>query len=454
MTDDRNGSQPPNRRPDAVPGSVKERPRVVVVGAGFGGLQVIRALAGNDAVDVLALDRNNYHGFWPLLYQVATAALAPDTVAYPVRQITARSRNVTFQMVEAHRVDLAHRRVHTDSGEIPYDYLVLAAGSANNYFGNTSIPQHTLSLKDVDQAVVIRQHLLEVLEQAAREPGTERRRVLLTFAIVGAGPTGVELAGAFADLLGPLLREEYPELDPSEARIVLVEAHDTMLDAFPKPLQETAARHLRRMGVVTRQNAKVTDVAHGVVTFDGGGTMEAGTVVWAAGVKAAPIAETLGQKLAHADRVPVQRTLNLRDHPEVFVIGDLAYLEGYRGGRREKPEAYPMVAEVAMQMGRRAAHNILADLRHQPLKPFRYRDLGSMSTIGRTDAVAYTFGIQLSGFVAWVSWLAVHLVFLIGFRNRLVTLAGWAWDYLTYNRGVRMIGGRRGETSDPARDWM
>ena len=216
-------------RPDGGRPLINERPCVVVVGAGFGGLQVIRALSGNETVDVLVLDRNNYHGFWPLLYQVATAALAPDTVAYPLRQITGRSRNVTFQMTEVQRVDLAQHLVHTDAGAIAYDALVLAAGSANNYFGNTSIPKHTLSLKDVDQAVAIRQHLLAMLEQAAHEADAERRRILLTFVIVGVGPTGVELAGAFADLLQPLLRKEYPALALSEVRIMLVEAHETML---------------------------------------------------------------------------------------------------------------------------------------------------------------------------------------------------------------------------------
>jgi len=427
---------------------------VVIVGAGFGGLQVMRALSGRDDVDVRVLDRNNYHGFWPLLYQVATAALTPDTVAYPLRQIMGRSCNITFQMTDVQCVDLVQRLVHTDTGTTPYDYLVLAAGSANNYFGNASIPKHTFSLKDVDQAVAIRQHLLDMLEQAAHEADAERRSVLLTFVIVGAGPTGVELAGAFADLLQPLLRKEYRALSPSEVRIMLVEAHETMLGSFPRALQETAARHLRRMGVMIRQNAKVTQVENGVVTFEGGKTMKAGTVVWTAGVKASAIAGTLGRQLAHAERIPVQRTLNLSDHPEVFVIGDMAYLEGYHAGKGGKPEAYPMVAEVAMQMGKCAAANILAQLNHRPSAPFRYRDLGSMSTIGRSDAVASIFGIQLSGFVAWLSWLAVHLVFLIGFRNRLAALAGWAWDYLTHNRGGRLIGGRRGETSAAAQDWM
>ena len=426
---------------------------MVIVGAGFGGLTAMRKLAGKPDVDVTVLDRNNYHGFWPLLYQVATAALAPDAIAYPVREVTRHARNTTFQMVDVRGVDFDKKHILTDAQPVPYDYLVLAPGSTNNYFGSKTLPQHTLSLKDVDQAVAIRQHILAMLEGAVREPDVQRRKVLLTFAIVGAGPTGVELAAAFTDLLQPLLRKEYPTLTPSDVRVVLIEAHTALLTAFPKPLQKKAAQQVRRIGVEIRQNAKVTDVEDGTISFADGSTMEAGTVVWAAGVKGATIGKALGRKLAHDDRVPVERTLNLRDHPEVFVIGDLAYLEGYRQGKDGKAEAYPMVAEVAMQMGRQAAHNILAQVRGQPLRPFRYLDLGTMSTIGRKDAVAYAFGIQLSGFIAWLSWLVVHITFLIGFRNRAIALVGWAYDYLTYNRGVRMIGGRRDETAQAPQNW-
>lgn len=420
------------------------QPRVIVVGAGFGGLNVIQQLANKDEVEVLVLDRNNYHGFWPLLYQVATAALAPDSIAFPVREITYKYPNIKFEMAAVSKVDLENKQVVTDAGtNLSYDYLVLAAGSANNYFGNKVIPEHTFSLKDVDQAVEIRQHILDVLEQAVQETDEKRRKNLLTFAIVGSGPTGVELSGAFADLLRPLLHKLYPTLLEAEVRIVLIEAHDTMLKAFPKSLQKKAQQHLERMHVEVLTNSEVTGVEKGIVTFKNGHSLEAGTVVWAAGVKASELGESLSVKLAHSDRVPVKPTLNLSDRPEVFVVGDMAYLEGYKQTKSGKPEAYPMVAEVAMQMGRRAAHNILADVHKQPLESFRYTDLGTMSTIGRKDAVAVAFGLQLSGWLAWLSWLVVHLFFLIGFRNRVLVMLSWAYDYITYNRGVRLIGGRR-----------
>lgn len=427
----------------------QKRQKLVVIGAGFGGLNALHVLGGKEDVEVLVLDHNNYHGFWPLLYQVATAALTPNTIAYPVREITKHFSNINFQMAEVQKVDLTAQQVITDAGPISYDYLILAAGSSNNYFGNSQIPNSTYSLKDLDQAVALRQHLLIVLEQAVRESDFSQRQKLLTFVVVGAGPTGVELCGAFADLLQPLIHKQYPTLNETEIQIKLVEAHDTMLNAFPPGLQKKASQHLQRMGVTILQNSKVIQVEDGLVTFDNGQSLEAGTVVWAAGVKAAELGASLGIKLAHSDRVPVTPTLNLADHPEVFVVGDMAYLEGYQNKAatdsksKPKKEAYPMVAEVAMQMGRRAAHNILADVSEQPMKPFKYTDLGTMSTIGRKDAVVYVFGFQLSGLFAWLSWLCVHLLFLVGFRNRVLVLLGWAYDYLTYNRGVRLIGSQR-----------
>lgn len=414
------------------------KPRLIVVGAGFGGLNAVKTLTKQLEIEVVVLDRNNYHGFWPLLYQVATAALSPDSIAYPVRQITHPHSNMIFQMARVERIDLENKQVLTDSGAMNYDYLILAAGSSNNYFGNKDLPNNTYSLKDIDQAEEIRTHILEVLEQASVEADATKRKKLLTFAIVGAGPTGVELAGAFGDLLRPLLKKEYKNLSPDEISIVLIEAHDTMLAEFPKSLQKKAQEHVKRMGVMVRANSKVKDVKNGLLSFDDGGTMEAGTVVWAAGVKASVIAESLNLKLAHQGRIPVTSQLNLPDHPEVFVIGDMAYLEGYHNGK----EAYPMVAEVAMQMGRLAAHNVVASIRQEPLKSFKYLDLGTMSTIGRRDAVADVFGLQLSGILAWLMWLLVHVSFLISFRNRFLVLLSWAYDYVTFNLGVRLLGGK------------
>lgn len=423
--------------PDKKP-PTGDRPRVVVIGTGFGGLNAIHALA-NQEVEVVVIDRNNYHGFWPLLYQVATAELVPDAIAFPTREVTHKYHNVKFHMNEVTSIDLDKKQVQVADGEpVSYDYLIVAAGSANNYFGNKDLPKHTFSLKDIDQAVELRYGLLSAFEQAVLEGDPKQRAKLLTFVIVGAGPTGVELAGAMAELVRPLIRKDYPSLDPNQARIVLVEAHTTALEHFPKKLQQAAQNHLQKMGVEIRQNSKVSKVENGVVTFDNGETMEAGTVVWAAGVRASHLGETLGIQLQHGGRVPVQPTLNLKDHTEVFVVGDMAYLEGYKGH-----EAYPMVAQVAIQQGKQAAKNLLARLRQQPQQPFHYFDKGTMATIGRSKAVVDAFGIQMSGLIGWFIWLVVHIYFLLGIRNRLLVMLAWAYNYLTYSQGVRLLGGQR-----------
>ncbi len=414
-----------------------QRPCVVVIGSGFGGLNTVRGLAKGE-VEIVLLDRNNYHGFWPLLYQVATAELVPDSIAFPVREFIHSYHNVTFHMAEVSDIDLDNKHVSiTDGQPISYDYLVLAAGSINNYFGNKVIPQNTFSLKDVEQAVEIRQGILEAFEKASLETDPEKRKALLTFLVVGSGPTGVELSGALAELIPPLLHKFYPDLTEEKSRIVLVEAHATMLDSFPKSLQKKAQAHLGQMGVEILQNHEVTGVENGVVTFKHGSKMNAGTVVWAAGVRASPLAEKLGVKLAHGERVPVEPTLNLKDHPEVYVIGDMAYLEGYKGGK----EAYPGVAQVAIQMGHQAAKNILAQVEGNGLENFQYVDKGQLSTIGRRDAVAEVFNLKLSGFAAWLVWVAVHIYYLLGVRNRLLVMLGWAYNYLTFNLGIRVVGG-------------
>jgi NADH:ubiquinone reductase (H+-translocating) len=409
------------------------RPRVVVVGAGFGGLSAARTLARGD-VDVLVLDRNNYHGFWPLLYQVATAGLEAEAIAYPVRAILRRHHDVAFMMTEARGVDFERKQLLTDGTPIGYDYLVLAAGSANNYFGNDALAEQTYGLKDLNDAEQLRNRVLSAFERAVREPDAARRAALLTIAIVGGGPTGVELAGAFAELIRHVLRKDYPMLDIAEARVVLVEATDRILASFPQSLQRSARRRLERMGVEVRLKTAVAAVDGDAVTFKDGTRLAAGTVVWAAGVRAAPLADALGVALGRGARVRVEPPLNVPGHPEVFVIGDMAYLEGYDSG-----QAYPMIAPVAIQQGRWAAQNILARLSGAPMRPFRYFDRGQMATIGRRAAVLDAFGVRLSGFIAWLGWLFIHLIELIGFRNRLIVLANWAYNYFTYDRGVRLI---------------
>jgi NADH:quinone reductase (non-electrogenic) len=409
------------------------RPRVVVVGAGFGGLSAARTLAHGD-MDVLVLDRNNYHGFWPLLYQVATAGLESESIAYPVRAILRKHRNASFAMVEARGVDFEQRLVLTDGAPIEYDYLVLAAGSANNYFGNDALAERTYGLKDLNDAEHLRNRILTSFERAAREPDPARRAALLTLVIVGGGPTGTELSGAFAELIRHVLRKDYPMLDVAQARVLLVEAGDRILASFPASLQRKALRRLERMGVEVRLNTAVASVDGETVVFKDGSQLVAGTVVWAAGVRAATLTDVLDVAQARGARAKVAPTLNLPDHPEVFVIGDMAYLEGYKGN-----QAYPQVAQVALQQGKQAARNILAQVQGRPMREFHYRDLGNFATIGRSAAILDTFGIHLSGFVAWVGWLFIHLMYLAGFRNRLVVLANWAYSYFTYDRGVRLI---------------
>jgi NADH:ubiquinone reductase (H+-translocating) len=423
------------------------RPRVVIVGAGFGGLNAAQAL-GNSEVDLLVIDRNNYHGFWPLLYQVATSGLEPEAIAYPVRAVLRKYSNADFQMAEVRGVDLQRKLVITDVEPISYDYLILAAGSANNYFGNDALGRATFGMKDVDEAARLRNHVLQAFEQATREQDPARRAALLTFVVVGGGPTGVELTGAFAELIAHVMRKDYPTLNVSEARVVLVEATKHVLATFPEHLQRSAIKRLQKMGVEIQLGTAVAAVEdHGyvvqgspsqvhpkTVSFQDGSQLVAATVVWAAGVRASALSDALGVTLGRSARVVVTPQLTLEAHPEVFVIGDMAYLEGYREG-----VAYPMVAQVAIQMGKQAAKNILNMVHSKPQTAFKYFDFGSMATIGRSAAVFDAFNIRLSGLLAWLGWLFIHILYLIGFRNRLVVLLNWLVNYLTYERGVRVI---------------
>lgn len=425
------------------------RPRVVIIGAGFGGLSSVRALGGKD-VDVLVIDRNNYHGFWPLLYQVATAGLEPESVAYPVRAIIRRYSNVSFMMAEVIRIDPEAKLVYTSTTALPYDYLIIAAGSANNYFGNDTLAEHTFGLKDVEDAELLRNTVLANFEYAVSEADPQIRQRLMTLVVVGGGPTGVELAGAFVELVNHVLVHDYPMLDIREARVVLVEAGSTILASFPPELQANALARLRKMGVEVRLRTAVASVEHDSVSFADGSSMEAAVVVWAAGVKGAPLAETLGVQLARGERIPVRSTLNLVDYPEVFAVGDIAYLEDLRARRHGRgPLPFAMVAPVAVQMGALAARNILAYRYRRELRSFSYFDKGNMATIGRRSAVLDAFGVRLAGYLAWVGWLVVHLMFLVGFRNRIVVFLNWAYSYVTYDRGLRLITGYKPEELKP-----
>ncbi len=404
---------------------------VVVVGAGFGGLRAARALR-RAPVQVVLVDRNNYHLFQPLLYQVATAGLEPEEIAKPARAILRGQKNFDFRMVEVTRVDVARKRLETSAGPISYDFLVLAPGGETNFFGLGSMQRHGLGLKDIPDAIAIRNQVLTCFELAMLEPDAERRRALLTFIVVGGGPTGVEMAGALSELIRLVLVKDYPRLNIKDVRILLLEATDRVLAAMPERLREAAGKTLWRKYVEVRFGASVADYDGQRIRLKSGEVIPALTVIWAAGVRASPLNATLGLAAARQGRIPVEPTLQVPGHPEVFIIGDAAY-------REQDGEPLPMVAPVAIQMGQSVAKNIGSLLRGKPLVPFRYRDQGTLATIGRNAAVAHVYGLKASGFIAWVMWLVVHIIQLIGFRNKLFVLINWAWDYFFYERAARLI---------------
>jgi NADH:ubiquinone reductase (H+-translocating) len=415
--------------------------RVIIIGVGFGGINAARMLAGQ-GLDVLLLDRNNYHLFQPLLYQVATAGLEQEAIAFPVRALIRGWQGVRFQRTEVTGIDLAQRQVQTTGGVQAYDYLVVAAGSETNYFGLDRVQQVAYDLKQLQDAAALRSQILTLFEQAAHERDAEKRQALLTFVVVGGGPTGVEFAGALAELSRLLLRNDFPELAGAQVRIILAEAADSLLLAMPSRLQEYARRRLEQMGVEVLTGAVVTSASEGEVQLGDGRIIAAHTLLWSAGVRPAGLAAALNVPKARGGRVIVQPDLSLAEQPEVFVIGDLAYLE-------QDGKALPMMAPVAIQMGEYVGEAIVRREQRQELKPFRYFDKGTMATIGRNAAVANAFGIKLAGFPAWVAWLALHLYYLIGFRNRLVVLLNWAYDYFLFERQIRLITHERKERAAP-----
>jgi NADH dehydrogenase len=404
---------------------------VVIIGAGFGGLHAAQKLMGKP-VRVTLIDKRNYHLFQPLLYQVATAGISPHEIAYPVRAIFQRQKNFSFLMSRVTRVDFEQKTVFTEQGEVTYDYLILAAGASVNFFGNASLEQNALPLKDVSDAVLVRNHVLRMFELAAQEQDMPKRESMLTFVAVGGGPTGVETAGALSELIRLVLKKDYRQVNVDNVRVILMEAAPRILAGFPEPLQDAARKSLVRKKVDVRVETKVAGYDGEKLTLDNGEIIPARTVLWSAGVQAASLMGKLGLEQVHSGRVKVLPTLQLPEQPDVYVIGDAAYLE-------ENGKSLPMVAPVATQQGTLAAENILTDTQKKPLKPFKYNNLGMMATIGRNAAVAYSFGIQFRGFPAWVVWLIVHLIGLIGFRNRLIVLINWTWDYFFYDRAVRLI---------------
>jgi NADH:ubiquinone reductase (H+-translocating) len=407
------------------------RPRVVIVGAGFGGLWAARGLA-NRPVDVTLLDRNNYHTFFPLLYQVAAAELVPTDIAHPVRSIFRSARNVTVRMAEMTGLDLDARVVETSRGPVPYDHLVLALGSEPSFFDVEGAAEHAFPLRWMDDAVPLRHHVLTRFE-AAGTADPERRDRLLTFVVVGGGPTGVEYAGALSELIfGPLLKD-FPDVAAHQVRIELVEASDTLLRGMPDKLARYATGRLARRRVRVRLGAAVESVEATGVRLADGERIPTDTVVWTAGVRGDPRVGAWGLPVGRGGRVPVTETLSVEGRPEVFVIGDLAYREDGHG------QPLPQVAQVAIQQGRRAAANILRILAGEPPEPFRYRDPGMLAVIGRNAAVAHVFGLAFRGLVAWLLWLGIHISWLIGFRNRALVLLNWGWNYVFFRRAVRLI---------------
>lgn len=412
------------------------RPSVVIVGAGFGGLRVAHGLRGTP-VDVTVVDQHNYHTFIPLLYQVATAGLEPEEIAQPIRRILRGASNMKFRLGLVVKIDTVRRCVVTDEGDIRYDYLVLAAGSVTNFFGLEALERTASGLRNLDDAEVLRDRVLTAFEAASIESDPNRQRDLMTIVLVGGGPTGVEMAGALAELCRHVLPYDYPQLQVSLSRIVLLEASGTLLMGMDRRMQKNALEKLRDLGVDVRLQATVADADEQGVTLASGERINAGALVWVAGLRASPLAEELPGHKGHGGRLMVDETLRVPDHPEIYSVGDMAHV----GLPEVRP--LPMLAPVAIQQGDLAAENILRMTQGKPPKRFRYKDRGSMVTIGRSAAVARIYGLRFSGFIAWLIWLTVHLVWLIGFRNRTLVLINWAWNYLTYDRGVRLIRGSR-----------
>ena len=408
-----------------------KRPRVVIAGAGFGGLTCARALR-SAPVDVLLVDRNNYHLFTPLLYQVAGALLDPGEIARPVRQLIRPLENADFRQASITGVDFASRRLLTDRGPVDYDYLVLATGAQSDYFGNRSVAQHTMGLKELDEGLALRNRILSMFEASRWTEDPARRRELLSFAVVGAGPTGVEMSGAISELIRLVLRKDYRDLDINEVRVVLIEAAPYVLGPFVPSLRDAALRSLRHKDIEVMLNAKVEEVTSSSVRLVDGRDIAACTVIWTAGVRASDVSRMTGAQLVRQSRIKVDGTLQVPGHPVVFVIGDLA-------GATDGDSALPMLIPVAMQAGKHVAASISEMVANGGARAFRYKDPGIMATIGRNSAVAQLGWLHLSGFLGWLMWLGVHLINVISFRSKMLVLINWAWEYLFYDRPVRLI---------------
>ena len=419
---------------------MSSKPRVVIVGAGFGGLNAARAL-GKAPVQITVIDRKNFHTFQPLLYQVATAGLSPGEIAAPIRSILRSHRNIEVLMGEVVGIDLEKRVVQTSEGSTPYDYLIVAAGATHSYFGHDDWEVFAPGLKTIEDALEIRRRVLLAFELAERQAASGEGAIPLNFVVVGGGPTGVELAGTLAEISRHALEHEFRSIDPARTHILLLEGGPRILPSYTEDLSRSAEEQLKQLGVEVRTSTMVTRVEAGAVEI-GATRLPATVVLWAAGVAASPLGKKLTNSVDRAGRVPVEADLTLPGHPEVFVIGDLA------ARKDEQGKLLPGVAPVAIQQGKYVAKIIRQEVEGSGLRssgksrtPFHYWDKGSLATIGRAAAVAQFGKIHISGYIAWLSWLFVHIFFLIGFRNRLLVFIQWAWSYITYERGARLITG-------------
>lgn len=408
-----------------------QKPQVVVIGAGFAGLTAAKRLRGAD-VEITIVDRQNHHLFQPLLYQVATAALSPGDIAFPIRAVFERDKNVRTLLAEAREIDLDGKRVLLDEGELVYDYLIVATGARHSYFGRDEWADHAPGLKSLRDALAIRRKIFLAFERAEREEDPKKREALLTFVVIGGGPTGVELGGAIAEIARQVLVEDFRAIDPSDARVILVEAGPRVLAAYDEELSAKAEQSLRSLGCWVWINKMVTDIGADYVQL-GEQRLDSCTVLWAAGVQASRLGKMLDPDADRAGRVHVAEDLSLPGRPEVSVCGDLS-LFAYG---RDRP--VPGVAPAAMQQGQHAAKNILRALEGRPPQPFRYNDKGMLATIGRAAAVAQIGKLRLSGLIAWLAWLFIHVLFLIGFRNRAAVIFNWAWAYVKSRRAARLI---------------
>jgi NADH:ubiquinone reductase (H+-translocating) len=421
----------------------EEKPRVVIVGAGFGGLEAAKKLVGQD-VRVTVIDRTNYHLFQPLLYQVATAALSPADIAAPVRAILSKCKNMEVILAEVQSVDVEAKRIKTIDLEIPYDFLILATGARHSYFGHNEWEKLAPGLKSLEDAIELRRRLLMAFEYAEKITDEAARRAAMTFVIIGGGPTGVEMAGAIAEIARYTLAKDFCNIDPSQARVILIEGEPRLLASFPEDLSASAMKQLVDLGVEVRTGVRATNLTEAGLQV-GDEFIPCRVKIWAAGNNASFVGKTLGVPIDRVGRVVVNDDLTIPGHPEVQVIGDMANFSHQTG------QPLPGVSPVAMQQGRHAARNILRMIKNREPRRFRYWNKGSMATIGRHRAVADLNFVHLSGLPAWLVWLFVHIIFLVGFRNRLVVLFQWAWAYFTFNAGARLITRNfQSETRPPA----